>query len=101
MITREMLKNRPKYPTELTPDNIYIGMTVRVKTVEQLKQDCPDADMFNDVVVSSKYDRNTGFVSGMIKHCGKVFTISRITNNCLDLDNAGNFIYYPDWLETA
>ena len=103
MITREMLRNRPKYITELTPDNMYLGMKVRIKSVEQLKCDCPDADMFNDVVVASKYNSNISFTADMLPLCGRGFTVNLINNEYiyLDLEPGWACTFFPDWLEPA
>ena len=119
MITREMLKNRPNYSTELTPDNICVGMTVRVKTVEQLNHDCPN--IYSSVVCGTKY-RGPGvmadhFIKEMIPLCGYEFEIDSMGyNNSLLLKtvdsgqypNVGvinvllqQYHFYPDWLEIA
>ena len=103
MITREMLKNRPKYITELTPDNIHVGMTVRVKTVEQLRQDCPIEGPSSNLVVTSKYSPAIGFSAGMLPLCGRVFEIEKIEgfDIYLNLDTGWQYVFYPDWLEIA
>ena len=121
MITREMLKNRPKYSTELTPDNIYVGMRVRVKTVEQLKQDCSQGYYKNSAAYKSKYAPDS-FIIDMIPLCGHEFEIDFISESLIGESMIGLKIvtpipddvdvsclipllelyhFYPDWLETV
>ena len=111
MITREMLKNRPKY--RLTTDDIHVGMIVRVMNANEITAEDRDS-----LVTLDKYNvGKTGFsfTEAMEIFCGYSFKVKsvdgdriKLTGNDDDTDtpmtlrfDVTYFTFIAEWLRLA